>query len=165
MLSEGGDSIQAVVEGCTVCEVEQCDGSVGYGGSPDESGETTLDAMIMDGVTHDIGAVGDLRRVTIMFKNLFVTSIVGEKCNSSCWVRLEAYQTYHACWRPGFHFQYCPINNYRQPALHRKWVLKFRTFPHLQVPINGCNGRRITANLTSGWMLYLTAPSLVVPTR
>ena len=31
------------------CQIEQCDGSVGYGGSPDENGETTLDAMIMDG--------------------------------------------------------------------------------------------------------------------
>mmetsp|Transcript_9551 Transcript_9551/g.13151 ORF Transcript_9551/g.13151 Transcript_9551/m.13151 type:complete len:364 (+) Transcript_9551:80-1171(+) len=63
VLSEGGNAIDAVVEGCTVCEVEQCDGSVGYGGSPDESSETTLDAMIMDGVSYDIGAVGDLRRV------------------------------------------------------------------------------------------------------
>lgn len=42
-------AIQAVVEGCSVCEREQCDGTVGYGGSPDENGETTLDAMIMDG--------------------------------------------------------------------------------------------------------------------
>ncbi|XP_077984328.1 N(4)-(Beta-N-acetylglucosaminyl)-L-asparaginase-like isoform X2 [Glandiceps talaboti] len=41
----------------------QCDGTVGYGGSPDEDGETTLDAMIMDGITHDVGAVADLRRI------------------------------------------------------------------------------------------------------
>jgi N4-(beta-N-acetylglucosaminyl)-L-asparaginase len=27
---------------------------VGFGGSPDESGETTLDAMIMDGDTLDV---------------------------------------------------------------------------------------------------------------
>jgi hypothetical protein len=27
---------------------------VGFGGSPDESGETTLDAMIMDGETLDV---------------------------------------------------------------------------------------------------------------
>ena len=31
------------------CEVLQCDTTVGYGGSPDENGETTLDAYIMDG--------------------------------------------------------------------------------------------------------------------
>lgn len=30
-------------------------------GSPDEDGETTLDAMVMDGQTLDIGAVGALR--------------------------------------------------------------------------------------------------------
>ena len=33
-----------------MCEVQQCDGTVGYGGSPDEAGETTLDAMVIDGV-------------------------------------------------------------------------------------------------------------------
>ncbi|KAH7444263.1 hypothetical protein KP509_02G071500 [Ceratopteris richardii] len=37
--------------------------AVGYGGSPDEDGETTLDAMIMDGTTMDVGAVGAIRNV------------------------------------------------------------------------------------------------------
>ena len=40
----------ALMQGCTVCEDEQCDFTVGYGGSPDEEGETSLDALIMDGV-------------------------------------------------------------------------------------------------------------------
>jgi len=44
-----GTAIDAVVAGCTVCELEQCDGTVGYGGSPDENGETSLDALIIDG--------------------------------------------------------------------------------------------------------------------
>ncbi|XP_070508993.1 N(4)-(Beta-N-acetylglucosaminyl)-L-asparaginase-like [Chironomus tepperi] len=56
-------AITAVVEGCTVCEIEQCDTSVGYGGSPNEEGETTLDAMIMDGKTMKVGAVGGLRHI------------------------------------------------------------------------------------------------------
>nr|BAK01577.1 predicted protein [Hordeum vulgare subsp. vulgare] len=56
-------AIAAVEAGCGVCEVEQCDGSVGYGGSPDENGETTLDAMIMDGTTYDVGAVGAIRDI------------------------------------------------------------------------------------------------------
>ncbi|KAK7503830.1 hypothetical protein BaRGS_00004953 [Batillaria attramentaria] len=55
--------VDAVVAGCRVCQTERCDGSVGYGGSPDEQGETTLDAMIMNGETFEVGAVGDLRRV------------------------------------------------------------------------------------------------------
>uniref|UniRef100_A0A336MN77 N(4)-(beta-N-acetylglucosaminyl)-L-asparaginase n=1 Tax=Culicoides sonorensis TaxID=179676 RepID=A0A336MN77_CULSO len=56
-------SIDSVVLGCSVCEREQCDGTVGYGGSPDENGETTLDAMIMDGKTMNMGAVAALRNV------------------------------------------------------------------------------------------------------
>jgi len=48
-LKNGGSALDAVEEGCATCERLQCDGTVGYGGSPDESGETTLDAMIMDG--------------------------------------------------------------------------------------------------------------------
>ncbi|CAI5784059.1 (4)-(beta-N-acetylglucosaminyl)-L-asparaginase [Podarcis lilfordi] len=62
-LLAGGSELDAVEKGCGQCEVEQCDGSVGYGGHPDEHGETTLDAMIMDGNTMEVGAVADLRRV------------------------------------------------------------------------------------------------------
>ncbi|XP_052842994.1 putative N(4)-(beta-N-acetylglucosaminyl)-L-asparaginase GG24090 [Drosophila gunungcola] len=63
--SKGGlrQTRNAVVEGCTKCEKLQCDRTVGYGGSPDESGETTLDAMVMDGSTLDVGAVAGLRRI------------------------------------------------------------------------------------------------------
>lgn len=61
--SDKGSALDAVESGCTVCEMEQCDGTVGFGGSPNEDGETTLDAMIMNGVTHDVGAVGCLKRV------------------------------------------------------------------------------------------------------
>ncbi|XP_054846222.1 N(4)-(beta-N-acetylglucosaminyl)-L-asparaginase [Eublepharis macularius] len=62
-LQGGGSELDAVEHGCGQCEIEQCDGSVGYGGSPDEHGETTLDAMIMDGNTMEVGAVADLRRI------------------------------------------------------------------------------------------------------
>ncbi|KAG9347021.1 hypothetical protein JZ751_005948 [Albula glossodonta] len=62
-LHSGGSVLDAVEKGCTQCEIQQCDGSVGYGGSPDETGETTLDAMIMNGDTMEVGAVGDLRRI------------------------------------------------------------------------------------------------------
>lgn len=41
--------MDTVEEGCKVCEQMQCRGTVGYGGAPDENGETTLDALIMDG--------------------------------------------------------------------------------------------------------------------
>jgi N4-(beta-N-acetylglucosaminyl)-L-asparaginase len=60
---KNGSHLDAVEAGCSECEVEQCDGTVGYGGSPDEKGQTTLDAMIMDGVTHDVGSVGCLKDI------------------------------------------------------------------------------------------------------
>ncbi|KAK2591282.1 hypothetical protein QQS21_011034 [Conoideocrella luteorostrata] len=55
--------LDAVQVGGSACERNQCDGTVGYGGSPSESCETTLDAMIMDGNTMNVGAVGAIRRV------------------------------------------------------------------------------------------------------
>lgn len=45
----GGSVIDVVEKGCSKCEVLRCDGSVGEGSDPDEDGEVTLDAMIMDG--------------------------------------------------------------------------------------------------------------------
>ena len=62
-VSIGGSSIDAVVAGCTTCEEDQCDGTVGWGGSPDENGHTTLDALVMEGSTQDMGAVIQLKSV------------------------------------------------------------------------------------------------------
>lgn len=62
-LLAGSSHVDAAVVGCSRCEDLQCDGSVGWGGSPDETGETTLDALVIDGETMDMGAVADLRRV------------------------------------------------------------------------------------------------------
>ncbi|KAG3104920.1 hypothetical protein PI124_g13989 [Phytophthora idaei] len=61
----GGRSraLDAITRGCNRCEVDQCDFTVGYGGSPDSNGETTLDAMILDGSTMEMGAVAQLRRI------------------------------------------------------------------------------------------------------
>ena len=46
-----------MVAGCSKCEEDQCDGTVGWGGSPDEDGHTTLDALVMEGSRQDTGAV------------------------------------------------------------------------------------------------------------
>jgi len=58
-----GKALDAVEVGAARCEKLQCDGTVGFGGSPDEDGETTLDAMIMDGDTMEVGAVASLRHI------------------------------------------------------------------------------------------------------
>lgn len=63
ILKDNGSAFDAIEQGCSVCEVEQCDRTVGYGGSPDENSETTLDAMMMDGDTFNVGAVANLRRI------------------------------------------------------------------------------------------------------
>ncbi|CAH1966895.1 unnamed protein product [Acanthoscelides obtectus] len=69
VLNEGGDSaLDALTAGCEVCQNEQCDFTVGFGGSPDENGETTLDAMIFDGDTMDMGAVGGIRSIKNVIK-------------------------------------------------------------------------------------------------
>ena len=62
-LMQTNDALLAVEKGCTECEVLRCDGTVGYGGSPDETGDTTLDAMIMDGRNHDVGSVAGLKNI------------------------------------------------------------------------------------------------------
>ncbi|GAP86827.1 putative asparaginase [Rosellinia necatrix] len=63
LLEPQTSALDAVELGCSTCEANQCDGSVGYGGSPDENCETTLDAMIMDGGSMKSGSVAALRRV------------------------------------------------------------------------------------------------------
>ncbi|DBA97520.1 hypothetical protein WJX77_010669 [Trebouxia sp. C0004] len=56
-------ALNAVEQGCSKCENDQCDFTVGYGGSPDEDGDTTLDAMIMSGKDMHVGSVCNLQHV------------------------------------------------------------------------------------------------------
>ncbi|TPP64254.1 N(4)-(Beta-N-acetylglucosaminyl)-L-asparaginase [Fasciola gigantica] len=50
-------AVNAVVAGCSQAEEDRTITSVGYGCSPDEEGHTTLDAMVIDGDTMNVGAV------------------------------------------------------------------------------------------------------------
>lgn len=54
------DAVEAAIN---VVELHPEQRWVGYGGAPNAVGETTLDAMMMWGPTHDVGAVGCLKRV------------------------------------------------------------------------------------------------------
>lgn len=64
-LKNNGTALDALENGCNQCELhpDGCEWTVGYGGSPNENGETTLDSMVMWAPTQEVGAVGCLRRV------------------------------------------------------------------------------------------------------
>ena len=63
ILEKGGLAIDAVETAINHVELLPDEFYVGFGGVPNEIGETTLDAMMMWGPTHDVGAVGCLKRV------------------------------------------------------------------------------------------------------
>lgn len=63
LLADGGSALDAIETAINTVELLPDEFYVGFGGSPNSHGETTLDAMILWGPTHDIGAVGCLRRV------------------------------------------------------------------------------------------------------
>ena len=62
VLSDGGDSLDAVEAGARAVEDDPSFTSVGFGGLPDREGEVTLDALIMNH-EGDCGAVSCLREV------------------------------------------------------------------------------------------------------
>jgi isoaspartyl peptidase/L-asparaginase-like protein (Ntn-hydrolase superfamily) len=62
-LAAGGSALDAVEKGINDAELDPDNASVGYGGIPNEDGEVTLDAVIMDGRRHAAGAVGCLKRI------------------------------------------------------------------------------------------------------
>uniref|UniRef100_A0A6B2G269 N(4)-(Beta-N-acetylglucosaminyl)-L-asparaginase (Trinotate prediction) n=1 Tax=Myxobolus squamalis TaxID=59785 RepID=A0A6B2G269_MYXSQ len=63
ILKSGGSSVEACLSCCRQCQELKCVESVGYGWSPNEKGETTLDAMIMNGDDMRVGCVGSLRSI------------------------------------------------------------------------------------------------------
>ncbi|HVF86400.1 MAG TPA: N(4)-(beta-N-acetylglucosaminyl)-L-asparaginase [Pyrinomonadaceae bacterium] len=59
----GGDTLDAVIAGVEIIELDPKDNSVGYGGLPNERGDVELDASVMHGPTRRAGAVASLRGV------------------------------------------------------------------------------------------------------
>ena len=63
VMAQGGDTLDAVIAGVEIVELDPKDNSVGYGGLPNERGEVELDASVMRGPTRRAGAVASLRGV------------------------------------------------------------------------------------------------------
>jgi N4-(beta-N-acetylglucosaminyl)-L-asparaginase len=63
MLMQGADTLDAVIEGVKIQELDPNDDSVGYGGLPNAAGVVQLDASCMHGPTRRAGAVGALEGI------------------------------------------------------------------------------------------------------
>jgi len=63
ILSTNGNLLDAVEKSANVTELDPEDGSVGYGGLPNENGVVELDSSIMYGPTHNCGSVAALRHI------------------------------------------------------------------------------------------------------
>jgi N4-(beta-N-acetylglucosaminyl)-L-asparaginase len=63
LLMQGADTLDAVIEGVKIQELDPNDDSVGYGGLPNADGVVQLDASCMHGPTKRAGAVGCLENI------------------------------------------------------------------------------------------------------
>jgi N4-(beta-N-acetylglucosaminyl)-L-asparaginase len=59
----GGDTLDAVIAGVNIVELDSRDSSVGFGGLPNEDGVVELDAACMHGPSRRGGAVGALQNI------------------------------------------------------------------------------------------------------
>ena len=63
MIASGADTLDAVVAGVNIVELDPEDDSVGYGGLPNEEGVVELDSSVMHGPTRRAGSVASIRNV------------------------------------------------------------------------------------------------------
>ena len=63
MLDHGADTLDAVIAGVNIIELDPNDTSVGYGGLPNEDGVPELDSSVMHGPSRRCGAVAALRGI------------------------------------------------------------------------------------------------------
>jgi N4-(beta-N-acetylglucosaminyl)-L-asparaginase len=78
VLKAGGDTLDAVIAGVNVDELDPENTSVGFGGLPNEDGVTELDASVMHGPTRRCGAVAGIRSIKVPSK---IAKLVMERTN------------------------------------------------------------------------------------
>jgi len=62
-LVEGGHPLDVAIDVVKIVEADETDASVGLGGRPNEDGVVQLDSAVMDGATHNAGAVGCIENI------------------------------------------------------------------------------------------------------
>ena len=62
-LAEGAPPLDVAIDVVKVVEADETDHSVGYGGLPNEEGVVQLDSAVMDGRTHNAGAVACIENI------------------------------------------------------------------------------------------------------
>lgn len=62
-LRRGADPLDAILESVAEVQADPKDDSIGYGGFPNMQGDIELDAQVMHGPTHGLGAVAALRNI------------------------------------------------------------------------------------------------------
>ena len=63
MMKAGRDTLDAVIAGVNILELDPREHSVGYGGLPNEDGVVELDASCIHGPTRRMGSVGALQGI------------------------------------------------------------------------------------------------------
>ena len=63
MIQSGADTLDAVIAGVNIVELDPNDHSVGYGGLPNEEGVVELDSCVMHGPSRMCGSVGAIRGI------------------------------------------------------------------------------------------------------
>ena len=60
-IKSGADPLDAAIEGIAAVQLDPKDPSIGIGGFPNMAGVVELDALVMHGLTHGVGAVAALQ--------------------------------------------------------------------------------------------------------
>ena len=135
ILEAGGSALDAVEAAINYVELLPDEYWVGYGGVPNEVGETTLDAMILWGPTHDVGAVGCLKRVKLAIS---VARKVMEETQHSLIVGDDAMR-----FAARMGFEETSLTNLTSPSKWEEWAAKgiptdaFDPEPFEQDTLNG----------------------------